>query len=619
MLYSRPLYRYILWTLLLHKMIYRWFSIAFLGILLSSLFNASVLAAPQDPYFAYLLAPKTEITINDEIVKNPETEAQIVFQGTEKEEVVVSSDQVGQRIISNTFSVDIRKDAQLTISHIFQLDAGSIHVRSKEDNTYPSEIMIGELKLSFTSAEFLAFVSGDSTETVIKVIEGEVEVVSPSTQQNAILKTLQGTSTDQEGRLLIPFPIGVSSNGAWWNAFAYQHDVPILPIADAGDDQQALNNMLVVLDGSRSEFHTGDIFEWKLVSAPNGINGKPIEKVSFNTLNIVKPVFTPKVSGEYLFSLQITDPDGKTSNTSMVNVLIGKQYLTPTALFPDVSENHPNNLAITYLYKKNVMRGSSDPETGELLFRPEDTINRVEILKTIFENFNEDIPKQEDLNEELFLDVKAEHWFAPYVQLAKDKGIIKGNDGLYRPADEVLLVEAVKIIVEASEISIDAYKNELTKPYIDVEKGAWYNPYLFFIKKYNLFDVDEKGNIQPAKAVTRAEFAEIIYRLESSNLQEKRGFISGRVLNAKSKTTVTDAEIFIYKTVGEIEEESFLEKGELFEKVLVNSVGSFTVSVPIHHKFYLEAVTENDVSINKVIIQVQEDEVETVELLMEDK
>lgn len=579
----------------------------------------AVQAVPQERYFAYILAPKTALTINEEEVKNTSSsEAKLVFQQEAKEVIQIAPDQVGQRVISNTYSIDLRKDAIVTVEGGFQLNAGSIHVKTLEGTEEPSSIMVGQLKLKFSSAEFIAYVSGDGSESVIKAIEGGLSLENPDTQQTADLKALEGTSTDEEGRLLIPFPVEVEQNGAWWNANAYQHDIPEVPIADAGDDQQALNNIAVVLDGSRSVFETGDIFEWKLVSAPKGSDGQEIEKVSFNTLNIVKPVFTPKVSGEYLFSLQITDPEGVTSNLSYVTISIGKEYLTPTVLFPDVPEDHPNNLAITYLYKKNVMRGSEDPDTGVVVFRPEDTINRVEILKTIFENQKLEIPVPTE-DDELFLDVKADHWFAPYVLLAKEKGIIKGNDGLYRPADQVLLVEAVKIIVEAEGISIDGYKDETSTPYTDVESGAWYNPYLFFVKKYNLIDADKNGNIFPGKPLTRAEFAEIIFRLESSNLQEKRGFVSGKVLDQASKSPLPNAEVFAYKTVGDSEDVAFLEKGELYSKTTVSSTGSFSMSLPIHHKFYLEAITDTDISVNKVIIQVQEDEVETVELFIKDE
>ncbi len=598
---------------------YRWISLNILGLFLVSLLSSTALAAVQDTYFAYLLAPKTGLSINEELLENPNASALLVFQKADKEDLQVGPEQVGQRVLTNNYSVDIRKDASVSISHIFELNAGSIHVRPQEGNVEASEMKVADLMLSFTSAEFLAFVSGEGDEAVIKVIKGQVDVESPVTQQTASLNALEATSTDEEGRLLIPFPVEIQSTGAWWNAFAYKHDIPQVPIADAGDDQQALSNMSVTLDGSRSEFQTGDIFEWKLINAPKGSDGKALEKVSFNTLNIVKPVFTPKLSGEYGFSLQITDPEGVQSNTSTVKVFIGKEYLTPTVLFPDVLEEHPNNLAITYLYKKNVMRGSVDAETSEIMFRPEETINRVEILKTVFENLRAEIPKAEEIDEGLFLDVKPEHWFAPYVQLAKEKNIIKGNDGLYRPADEVILVEAIKIIVEASEINIDSYKDELSLPYNDTEKGAWYNPYLFFVKKYGLFDADKNGNIQPSKALSRAEFAEIIYRLESSNLQEKKGFISGLVIDSKTKKAISNAEVFIYKTLGETEEESFVEKGELFEKVSVNSAGAFTVTVPIHLKYYIEAITADNVSVNKVIIQVQEDEVERVELLIEEQ
>lgn len=578
----------------------------------------------KESFLYYVIPAESEVSLNGEVFLNDQVEAQMYFhESGEEEQLQVGEETSGVRVFGNDFVAHITPESQLTMSHALALNAGSIYIKALGDELPTREIIIGDLEVQFyPGAEFLAFVSGEGTETVVKVISGEVEVNNDSTQQTATLEALQATSTDQDGRLLIPFAVDIDEGNAWWNAQVFQSEYELLPIADAGDEQRVLGGNAVTLNGSRSEFKTGDIFEWKLVSAPNGSDGNPITRVAFNTINIVKPVFTPEATGEYQFSLQITNQEGRASNTSYVDIYVGKEFLQPVAIFPDVPADHPNNLAITYLYKKDVMKGSPDPETGERLFRPDQTINRVEILKTIFENLQSDVPEVEEvqkLEEEVFLDVKPDHWFAPYVVFAKEQGIIKGNDGLYRPADEVVLVEAIKIIVEASRFSIDAYKDETQVPYPDAEQGAWYNPYLFFVKKYELFDVDAEGHINPAKKLTRAEFAEIIYRIESVNLEEKKGFISGKVLNESTGIGKPDAEVFIYKAVQEgAGDGGFVTKGELYDKVPTNVDGTFTVSLPVHTKFYLEAVTEEDISTNKIITEVKEDEVKSLQLLFED-
>lgn len=586
---------------------------------------ATAQAQINDPFFYIVLPAQMSIAVDGETLENQsETGSEVFFFEEDEQSVTLDKDTQGIRIVSNAFTADIKKESLISISDILSLNAGSIHIQTAADATRENLVHIGTLDVRFTTANFIAFVSGDDSEIVIKVIVGEVTIESAETQQQAVLAEQEATNTDAEGRLLIPFPVEIDASKGWWSSTNYSAEFSPPPLADTGEDQRVLTNVSVTLNGSESRFDTGDVFEWKLVSGPNGPDGNPIEKVAFNTINIVKPQFTPKSNGEYHFSLQITSQTGQKSNISNVVVYVGQEYLEPSAIFPDVPTDHPNNLAITYLFKKNVMRGSQDPETGETLFRPDDTINRAEILKTIFENLQEDIPSQEELEaleEEIFVDVKPDHWFASYVYLAKQRGIVKGNDGLYRPADKVLLVEALKIIAESYEISLDTYQDDKNVPYPDAEAGAWYNPYLFFVKKYILFDADSSGNIQPGKQLSRAEFAEIIYRMETINLWEKRGVVAGKVVEKSSKEGIAQAEVLVYKAIeedSESGEDGFITKGELFVKTTAAIDGSFAISLPIHTKFYIEALTEENVSANKVIIEVSEDETKQVELQVEE-
>jgi len=306
-----------------------------------------------------------------------------------------------------------------------------------------------------------------------------------------------------------------------------------------------------------------------------------------------------------------------------VIVFVGRRYLRPISIFPDVPAEHPNNLAITYLYKKSVMMGSEDPESGRIMFRPDETINRVEILKTVFENKRQQIPSQDELlaqDEEIFVDVKADHWFAPYVYLAKKMNIVKGNDGLYRPADAVTLVEALKIIIQANQISLDAYISTSDRPYPDAEADEWYVPSLFFVKQYNLFDVDEEGHINPSQPLTRAKMAEILYRMDSVNLFEKRGYLTGFLRDSESSLPITEADVLIYQAVeqssAQMDSRSFYEKGDLYYSTRVQNDGSFSVSLPIDSKYFIEAVRGANVSVNQVITEVKEEQTTRVELEM---
>lgn len=583
----------------------------------------SAFAQEHEAFFYYLLAPQSTLTINDEVLSNDlEDIGQMRFKSAEQEEIFIDSQNPGIKVFSKNYRVDVKKNTSLTLTDTLNLDSGSIHISTLPTSIGRGSLQIQNLIINFQSADFIAFVSGDQREIIVKVLEGELEIENPDTSQKAVLKSQQATSTDESGRILIPFPFEHDSSNDWWESGYYDYDYKYLPIAHAGGDQRVLGNIPVVLDGSKSEFITGDIFEWTLKQGPKDASGVDVSEVAFDSTNIVKPLFTPTVEGEYYFSLQITNQNGEKSNLDDVLIYVGRRYLRPIAIFPDVPADHPNNLAITYLYKKNVMRGSEDPETGKFMFRPDDILNRVEILKTVFENKRQDIPTEDELRaleQSIFLDVKPDHWFAPYVYLAKEQGIVKGNDGLYRPADEVLLVEALKIIIKTNQISLDSYQPSPERIYPDAELDAWYLPYLSFVKKYNLVDVDNSGNVHPAQSLTRSKFAEIIYRMESINLLEKRGYLVGKLSDSETKESIANAEIYIYKAIEEEASEDsntsgFIEKGELFYKTSTSTDGSFSVSLPIHTKFYIEAISDNNVSINKIITEVQESQTTRIDL-----
>lgn len=182
-------------------------------------------------------------------------------------------------------------------------------------------------------------------------------------------------------------------------------------------------------------------------------------------------------------------------------------FLIPWALpaqasFPDVSDNHPNLTAIEFLESRGIISGSSDGK-----FYPDRLVNRAEFLKMALNSS----PLQANPGSGLsFSDVKESDWFFTFVREAFHRQIIKGfEDGTFRPAQEVIKVEALKMLIEAHGILVSTPD---TDPYDDVSADAWFSGYVQFTKDKNLNDLNEK-NFNPAQAMTRADLAEMIYRL----------------------------------------------------------------------------------------------------------
>ena len=174
--------------------------------------------------------------------------------------------------------------------------------------------------------------------------------------------------------------------------------------------------------------------------------------------------------------------------------------LTPLAMasFSDVSQNHKNRIAIEYLQEEGIIDGYSDGT-----YRPQNTINRAEMMKMLVEGLG--ITPDPNDYRDCFPDVGSD-WYARYVCYAKEQNWVGGYpDGTFRPANNVLDVEAFKMILNARGV-------ELATDYVPllfegISPNEWYRPYLVTAEKLNLTDY-----FTPGADYKRGEVAEVIFR-----------------------------------------------------------------------------------------------------------
>lgn len=174
------------------------------------------------------------------------------------------------------------------------------------------------------------------------------------------------------------------------------------------------------------------------------------------------------------------------------------------ASFPDVAEDHKNYKAIEYLDEKQIVKGYPDGSFG-----PDKLVNRAEALKMIIGALN---ISTDGKYEVLFPDVKKDDWFFPFVMAAKAEGIVGGyKDGKFKPADTVNLVENLKMLLLASKVKIPEEGED--NIFQDVKKEDWFAPHLLYARNHNLIFSDDYGFVHPDQAMTRAAFAELIFRM----------------------------------------------------------------------------------------------------------
>ena len=157
--------------------------------------------------------------------------------------------------------------------------------------------------------------------------------------------------------------------------------------------------------------------------------------------------------------------------------------------------------AVNELYQRGILDGNANGT-----FAPKAAINRAESLKVLFEAVGQAVPNS---TTQSFRDVPAGAWFAKYVNLGKQRGIVKGYpDGSFRPADTVNQVELLKLAFESFGIDLNNYPvNNLPR---GIDSNAWFAVYLQYALDNNLLD---RNLVSPGSGLSRELFAEVIHRL----------------------------------------------------------------------------------------------------------
>jgi hypothetical protein len=214
--------------------------------------------------------------------------------------------------------------------------------------------------------------------------------------------------------------------------------------------------------------------------------------------------------------------------------------LSAQAAFPDVSDEHPNKTAIEFLQSRDVISGASDGN-----FYPERLVNRAEFLKMALNSSPLQAAPGSGLS---FSDVNASDWFYEFVREAFHRQIVKGfEDGSFKPAQTVIKVEALKMLIEAHGILASSPSID---PYTDVPKDAWFAAYVNYTKDKNLHELSS-NTFNPTQAMTRGDLAEMIYRLiiireqnldrfESKNLAEDMDITPSKPEQSGREIQVTD-------------------------------------------------------------------------------
>ncbi|MCK9185933.1 DUF2341 domain-containing protein [Candidatus Gracilibacteria bacterium] len=198
----------------------------------------------------------------------------------------------------------------------------------------------------------------------------------------------------------------------------------------------------------------------------------------------------------------LSSKSSKTSQNVNNNSDVELQSANVAAPFGDV-RGHWAETFIENLRLKGVISGKANGE-----FEPDSQITRAELVKIVVGLYGITIPEMGDSEEPAkpFGDVEIGEWFAPYISAAKTAGLIGGySDGTFKPNQKVSRVEALKILLEASNKDLTAE----TATFPDTDSNAWYAQYINYAKHIGLINGYENGTFGPSRDITRAEFAKL--------------------------------------------------------------------------------------------------------------
>lgn len=180
----------------------------------------------------------------------------------------------------------------------------------------------------------------------------------------------------------------------------------------------------------------------------------------------------------------------------------GADYVEPE-IFSDVAKNYKNRDAILYLKDKSIVSGYEDGT-----FKPENTVNRAELLTILLRS--KQLSLDSTKYHECFDDVQ-DQWFAVPVCYAKEQNWVNGyEDGTFKPDQTVNKAEAIKMILNSQNIPIP--EAVTSNPFDDVDKGIWFAPFIKVAKDIGILE-ETGSFLIPDQKMKRAGVSENIYRL----------------------------------------------------------------------------------------------------------
>jgi len=178
--------------------------------------------------------------------------------------------------------------------------------------------------------------------------------------------------------------------------------------------------------------------------------------------------------------------------------------------FTDLPPDHPVYAAAEYLKSQGIISGYDDGT-----FRPENKVNRAEALKLIIAPL---VPQEQlaQVTSTVYEDIEQEAWFIPYVEAARQNGIIDGppDKTTFLGGNPVVKVEFFKMLELAHQTdplgSFSDIRLPISSDVSDVQ--SWFYPYMRYALTSSMIMIGQDGLLHPDTQLTRGATALYLHR-----------------------------------------------------------------------------------------------------------
>lgn len=308
---------------------------------------------------------------------------------------------------------------------------------------------------------------------------------------------------------------GYSSSGVKNSESTVQVLMALCELGISVNDSRFVKNGNTVVDDLLTYYTPGKGFQHEV--GGSGESGMSTEQALYGLVNAQR--LSANKSSLYRMA-DVTRKTPSTSDSGYAKGLPNKNkdikvmsVIAAGKTFTDVAAGHPNKKAIAALASRGIISGVTAST-----FAPNRTMTRAEFAAIVTKGLGL-APKAVST----FADVPMSSWYAGYVGTAFSYGIVNGTSKTaFSPGLTITKQEAAVLVANAAKLcGMDtalsaAETRDMLAQFGDYTKSAeWARSALAFTFRENILSQDA-FNIEPKLAVTRAQIAEMLYRMLSA-------------------------------------------------------------------------------------------------------